>query len=148
MGVPRDGFPKALKRFYDRMDLGVQVGRQAAVTAKTVSATLTGAEILAGIITGNQGGAAAAAYTLPLATAFETAVQSGVPGGLAVNDYVEFSVINISTNAAEIITMTTNTGWTLVGDMTVAPLIAGDQSGGRFRAVRNSATAYTLYRVA
>lgn len=120
---------------------------QAAPTAKTVSATLTAAEVLVGIITGNQGGGAAAAYTLPLATDFETALIALFPG-LQNNDSFDFSVINISTVAAEVITVTTNTGWTLVGDMTLAANAAGDQSSGLFRARRTAANTYTLYRIA
>lgn len=120
---------------------------QATPTAKTTSATLTAAEILVGIITGNQGGGAGAAYTLPTAADFETALIAAYPG-LQNDDSFDFSVINISTNAAEIITMTTATGWTLVGDMTLAANATGDQSGGRFRARRVSSSAYVLYRMA
>lgn len=119
---------------------------QAAPTAKTTSVTLTAAEILVGIITGNQGAAGAAAYTLPLATDFEIGMIAAWPG-LQNDDAFDFSVINISTVAAEVITMTTNTGWTLVGDMTLAANATGDQSGGRFRARRVSSTAYSLYRI-
>lgn len=119
---------------------------QAAPTAKTTSATLTAAEIFVGIITGNQGAAGAAAYTLPLATDFETALIAAFPN-LANNDAFDFSVINISTVAAETITITTNTGWTLVGDMILAANTTGDESIGTFRARRTSATTYTLYRI-
>lgn len=121
------------------------LGVQAAPAAKTVSATLTAAEVLTRLITGNQGGAAGAAYTLPLATDFEAAVAA-IYGTLIAGNYIDFSVINISTVAAEVITVTTNTGWTLVGDMTLAANATGDQSGGLFRAVRTSATAWVLYR--
>ena len=121
------------------------LGRQAAPAAKTTSTTLTAAELLGRLITGNQGAAGAAAYTLPLATDLETALLAAHPG-LANDDSFDFSVINISTNALEIITMTTNTGWTLVGDMTIAPVIAGDQSSGTLRARRTAANTYSLYR--
>jgi hypothetical protein len=77
--------------------------------------------------------AVAAAYGAQSATVFG---QSG-----------KFSVINISAVAAEVITMTTNTGWTLVGDMTIACIAVGDTSSGLFEWVRNSATTYTLYRL-
>jgi len=105
--------------------------------------------LLGGIITGNQGGGAGAAYTLPLATDLEIALLAAYPG-LAVGDTFEFSVINISTAAAEDITMTTNTGWTLVGSMLVIEQAAGNPAGsnGRFAVRRTAADTYTLYRVA
>lgn len=126
---------------------GGSLKAQPTPTAKTTSTTLTAAELLTGIITGNQGAAGAAAYTLPLATDLETALIALYPG-LQNNDSFDISFINISTNAAEVITVTTNTGWTLVGDMTLAANATGDQSGGLFRARRTSATTYVLYRVA
>lgn len=127
-------------------ETGRNLRKQAAQAAKTTSVTLTAAEIMAGLITGNQGGGAAATYTLPLATDLETALLAAHPG-LANEDSFDFTIINISTVAAEIITLATNTGWTLVGDLTIAPLIAGDQSCGTFRVRRTAADTYTAYRL-
>lgn len=123
--------------------------KASSVAAKTTSATLTASELLGGILTGNQGGGAGAAYTLPLATDLETALLALYPG-LAVGDTFEFSVLNISTNAAEDITMTTNTGWTLVGNMVVESneATAKGDPVARFAARRTAANTYTLYRVA
>src|SRR5687767_14257257 len=47
-------------------EMGGSLRRQAAPAAKTTSVTLTAAELFGGLITGNQGAAGAAAYTLPL----------------------------------------------------------------------------------
>lgn len=116
---------------------------QAAATAKTVSATLTAAEILAGLITVNQGAGAASTLTLPLATAMDTALPD-----FAADMAVDFSLINISTVAAEDAAIATNTGWTLVGNMDVASNAAAtDKSAGRFRARKTAAGAWTLYRL-
>lgn len=120
------------------------LGTQVTPAAKTTSTTLTAAEILTGIITGNP--ATTAAYTLPLATAMETALLAIYPG-LANNNTFDFYVINIDTTGADAITMTTNTGWTLVGDMTLAGNAVGDQSAGHFRIRRTAANTYTLYRL-
>ncbi|MDB4278432.1 hypothetical protein N9917_02380 [Deltaproteobacteria bacterium] len=118
-------------------------GYQGAPTAATVTATLTAAEVLAGIITVDQGGSAATAQTLPLATAMDTALPSAEAGFS-----FDFSVINISTDAAEDCTMTTNTGWTLVGAMIVASNAAAtDKSAGLFRARKTAAGAWSLYRL-
>lgn len=116
---------------------------QPAPTAATVSATLTAAQVLAGIITVLQGGGAASAQQLPLATAMDTAIPNSV-----ANYAFDFSVINISTNAAESASLTTNTGWTLVGDMDIqANSAATTKSAGRFRACKTGTGAWTLYRL-
>ena len=116
---------------------------QAAATAKTVSATLTAAEILAGLITVNQGAGAASTLTLPLATAMDTALPD-----FAADMAVDFSLINVSTVAAEDAAIATNTGWTLVGNMDVQSNDAAtSKSAGRFRARKTAAGAWTLYRL-
>ena len=127
---------------------GLNLVTQVTPTAKTTSATLTAAEILTGIITGNQGAAGAAAYTMPLATDWEIALIAAFPG-LQNNDSFDFSVINISAVASEDITMTTNTGWTLVGSMVLEAREATQvqMSQGLFRARRTAANTYTLYRI-
>lgn len=117
--------------------------KQGAPTAKTTSATLTAAEVLAGIITVAQGAAGTSAQQLPTATDFDTALPDAAAG-----DAFDFSVINISTVAGEDASITTNTGWTLVGSMDVE---SDDNdraaSSGRFRARKTGAAAWTLYRV-
>lgn len=125
------------------IDRSVRMVHQGAPTAATVSATLTAAQVLAGIITVNQGAAGASAQQLPLATAMDTALPDS-----AANDAFDFSVINISAVAAESASVTTNTGWTLVGDMDVAANNAiTTKSAGRFRARKTGAGAWTLYRL-
>lgn len=128
-----------------------QLGSQGAQAAKTTSTTLTAAELLGGIITGNQGAAGAAAYTLPLATDLEKVLAARFgPLPLAGGQAFDFYVINISAVAAEDITVTTNTGWTLVGNMVLQESAAatGALSSGQFRVRRTAANAYTLFRMA
>jgi hypothetical protein len=111
--------------------------------AATVSATLTAANLINGIITVNQGGAAASAQQLPAATAMDSALPASVAG-----DAFDFSVINISTTAAEAASVTTNSGWTLVGDMDVAANSAvTTKSAGRFRARKTGTGTWVLYRL-
>ncbi len=118
--------------------------KQGAATAKTVSATLTAAEVLAAIITVNQGGAGASALQLPLATAMDTALPASLAG-----DAFDFSVINISVVDAEDASLTTNTGWTLVGNMDIPAYSAAGSlnSSGRFRAAKTGTGAWTLFRL-
>lgn len=121
---------------------GVLLVKQGAAAAKTVSATLTAAELLTGEITVNQGGGAPSALQLPLATAVDTALPDSAAG-----DAFDFSLTNISTVAAETASITTNTGWTLVGNMLLAANGAvTDNSQGLFRAKKTGAGAWTLTR--
>jgi hypothetical protein len=116
---------------------------QGAPNAQTVSATLTAANMQTGIITVANGAAGSSALTLPLATAMDTAFPNSVAGSS-----FDFSVINTSGVAAETAVMTTNTGWTLVGGMTVLSTnTPGADSSVRFRARKTGAGAWTLYRL-
>lgn len=117
--------------------------KQGAPFAATVSATLTAAGLQTGIITVLQGGAANSAQQLPLATAMDTGFISANAG-----DAFDFYVINTSAVAAETATITTNTGWTLVGGMTILSTnTAGAESSVKFRARKTGAGAWTLYRL-
>lgn len=127
-----------------------KVGRQPAPAAKTVATTLTAAELLAGLLTANQGGAAAANYQLPTAANMEAGWAAQKPE-LKADDSFDFTLINISAVAAEDITITTGgAGWTLVGNMVVESNEATAQKGpnGTFRVRRTGAATFTIYRIA
>jgi hypothetical protein len=133
------GTAPVLTRLVPKVSLEVQ----GAPAAKTVSATLTAAELLTKLITVNQGAAGASALQLPLATALDTALPDSV-----ADSGFKFSLINISTVGAEDASITTNTGWTLVGNMDVASnAAAADKSVGRFFARKTATGAWTLYRI-
>lgn len=127
------------------IERSVKLVKQGAPTAKTVSATLTAAEVLAGIITVAQAGGATSAQQLPLAADLDTALPAAATG-----DAFDFTVINISTVDAEDASITTNTGWTLVGSM---DLPANNSSSvdhncsGRFRARKTGTATWVLYRL-
>ena len=125
------------------IERSIKLVKQSAPTAKTTDATLTAAELQTGIITVNQGAAGTSSLTLPLAADMDTAFPDAASG-----DAFDFSVINTSSVAAEDATLITNTGWTLVGEMTVESNDA-DRAGssGRFRARRTGSGAWTLYRL-
>lgn len=124
---------------------GAVLRQQAAPAAKTVSATLTAGEILGGLLTVNQGAGAASQLQLPLASALDAALPHAV-----ADDSFDFSLINVSTTDADDASITTNTGWTLNGDMTVpARSAAGSLNcSGLFRARKTGAAAWSLYRIA
>jgi len=123
---------------------GLAIKAQGAPTAKTTSSTLTAAQIAAGIITVNQGAAGASAQQLPLASAMDTQFTS-----IATGYSFDFSVINTSTVDAEDASITTNTGWTLVGNMDIPAYSAAGSlnSSALFRARKTNTAAWTLYRI-
>lgn len=127
---------------------GITITKQGAPTALTAGVLLTAAQILGSgggaIITSIPGTAANANYQLPTAANLDLAL----PAGMAIGDSFDFIVINASAVAAETCTFTTNTGWTLVGNMVVSSNNAATlQSQAVFRARKTAAGAYTLYRI-
>lgn len=116
-----------------------------APAAKTTSTTLTAAEIAGGLITVNQGAAGTSALQLPTATDLD-ALLTGTAAGYGF----EFSVINRSTVDTEDASITTNTGWTLVGSMDVHAYSAAGSlnSSARFLTRKTGTGAWTLYRIA
>lgn len=112
---------------------------QPAPVSLTTGVTLTAAQLSNGIILGNPG-ASAVSYQLPTAADLDALVSSAKP-----NSAFDFSVINVDGNTSGVVTLTTNTGWTLVGLMTVVATAGTAQA---FRARKTGDGAWTLYRLA
>lgn len=104
----------------------------------TATATLTAAQVLNGTLLGSPG-SSAASYTLPTVADLETALPSADKAGVTF----DFSVVNVDGSGSGVITLVTNTGWTLVGLMTVAATAGTAQL---FRARKTGSGAWTLYR--
>ena len=109
-------------------------------TTATDSATLTAAQLTNGIIIGTP--TTTAAYTLPLATDLDALLTNSKPGS-----NFDFRVINTTT--AGVITMTTNTGWSIgssgsQGLMTVAATAGTVRS---FRARETADGSWALYAI-
>lgn len=118
--------------------------KPASVAAKTTTTTLTAAEVVGGMITANQGAAGAATYTLPTGTLLAAAID-----GLYVGASFDLTVTNISTNAAEDVTIAGGTGTTLVGSGVVASNAAAtDRSAAIFRFVYTAENTFSVYRIA
>jgi len=123
---------------------GLLVRNMGAPVAKTVSATLTAAEVIGGAITSNEGAAGAPTYTLPLGVDLSAAFGS-TP---AVGDSFDFTVTNISTVAAEDATIAGDTGTTLRGSGVVASNAAAtDKSAGTFRFRNTGAGTWDVFRI-
>jgi hypothetical protein len=105
----------------------------------TATATLTAAQVLNGILLGSPG-ASAASYTLPTVSDLETALPNSDKPGISF----DFSVVNVDGSGSGVITLVTNTGWTLVGLMTV---VATAGTAQIFRARKSGVGTWILYRV-
>ena len=80
----------------------------APATVAAGNATLTAAQLLTGIVIGSPG-SSAAAYTLPTVTNLE----AGLPSIVKTGAFIDFSIINSDGSSSGVITVTTNTGWTI-----------------------------------
>lgn len=117
---------------------------QGAPTAKTVTAAITAAELLTGIIT-TTGATAPSIHQLPTGTLLSAAIS-----GVATGDSFDFSVINTGTGASDDATITVNTDITIVGNPTVGALTDGTvvSGSGLFRARCSAANTWIVYRIA
>ena len=112
---------------------------QAAPVSLTTGVTLTAAQVTNGIILGNPS-TSAVSYQLPTCADLDTLVSSA-----KTNSSFDFSVINVDGSSSGVVTLTTNTGWTLVGLMTVVATAGTAQA---FRARKTGDATWTLYRLA
>jgi hypothetical protein len=107
------------------------------------NATLTAAQLATKILLGSPG-SSAAAYTLPTAALMDAAFSS-----MPNNSAFDFTVINVDGSSSGVITMTTDTGWTIgtsgsQGLMTVAATAGTSIS---FRARKTGDATWALYRL-
>jgi len=117
---------------------------QAAPAAKTVTATLTAAEVMTGMITANQGAGAGATYTFPAGADLAALWPSEAGTGYAFMLYCT----NESTVAAEDVTFQGGTGTTLRGSGAMASNAAAtDKSNAIFRIRRTGAATFDIFRV-
>jgi len=120
---------------FDNVEVEGNVLTKTTVTTKATAAavTFTADEVLGGLILRDPAGASRADL-LPTAAALINAMDYPETGAS-----FEFTIRNTA-DLAETITVTTNTGLTLSGTMTIA-----QNNSKRFLAVVTSATAITVY---
>lgn len=110
------------------------------VSAKTTVVTLTIAELLTGIITATHAAGADQAYTLPLGTDCEAART------WATNEAFEWSLVNLSgTPATNTVTITANTGHTIVGPGVVVGSATAALNTRRCLTRRSAANTFITY---
>lgn len=120
-------------------------GIQVTPNAETVAVTLTAAELLTGLVTGTHAAGATQAYTLPTGTLLDAA------GTFLVDEYFDWTLINLSAAAADTITITAGTDHTVVGTMicqsahSSTGLIHGNAL--RLRTRKTAANTFVSYRL-
>lgn len=127
---------------------GIFIGAQGAPTAETGAATITIADILTGIVTLTHTVGSDVALTLDTGSAMDT----GMPTGMSTDQYIDWTIINLSAAAADTGTVTASSGHTVVGVMVVQS--AHSSTGGlygnaaRFRSRRTATNTWITYRLA
>jgi hypothetical protein len=117
--------------------IAINLGVQGSPVEHDVAATLAVTDLTGGLIVSNP--AAAINLQLPTGAAMDAALpQAGI------NSEFDFSIINLGVST-DIPTVTTNTGWSLVGTMALP--VATANGAGRFRARRTAPATWTLYRI-
>ncbi len=118
------------------------IGTQAVPAAKTATAGISAAELIAGLVT-TTGVTAPSIHQLPTGQALDDILVDA-----AVGDCFDFWLINTGTGASDDATITVNTDVTIVGSPTVgsltdATIISGS---GHFRARRSAASPARMRR--
>lgn len=118
----------------------VKISVAAAPATATDSATLTVAQLTNGIIIGTP--TTTAAYTLPLASDVDAALNAA-----KVGTTFDFRIINTTT--AGVITVTTNTGWSIgtSGSQGLMTIAATAGTVRAFRARKSGDNAWALYAI-
>lgn len=118
----------------------VKISVAAAPATATDSATLTVAQLTNGIIIGTP--TTTAAYTLPLASDVDAALNAA-----KVGTTFDFRIINTTT--AGVITVTTNTGWSIgtSGSQGLMTIAATAGTVRAFRARKTGDNAWALYAI-
>jgi hypothetical protein len=126
---------------------GQKFEAQPTPTAKTVAVTLTIAELLTKIIAAvPTATGATAAYTLPTGALIDAGVT------MAVNDSFDWCLINSALAAADTITVTADTGHTIVGNPVVQSLHASTGAtmgySSLWKTRKTAADTFVTYRIA
>lgn len=125
---------------------GLVVQSQGAPTALTTNATMTIAQLQTKLLTGTHAVGATQTYILPTGTLMSGGNQ------LSVGDSFDWTLINLSANAADTVTVAAGVDHTVVGVMVVQSVhgTTGGITGncGTFRSRKTGATTWITYRIA
>lgn len=122
---------------------GIYYRTQPSPTAKTVANTLTIAELQTKIINATPTATGAtAAYTLPTGALIDAGVT------MEVDDSFDWILINNALDAADTITVTADTGHTIVGNPVVVRAGATTGYSSMWRTRKTAANTFVTYRIA
>ena len=116
----------------------IRLGASTAPQTATSTATLTAAQILGNVLVANPS-TSAATYTLPTASAIDTAL-----GNAKVGSIFDLFIVNTGTSSGTV-TLSMGTGITDGGNAAVAVAIT---SSALFRFRKTGDAAYTVYKIA
>lgn len=114
----------------------IQTTVQGDPSSPAATATLTVAQVVAGLIVANPS-TTAASYTLPTVASLEAVLVNAKP-----STAFEISLVNLGTGSGAV-TMLVGTGWTIVGNAVVAVT-----TSSKWLARKTGDLAWTLYRTA
>ena len=116
------------------------LGYMADPLSQTGTATLSAAQVTAGMLLVGSGATTAQTYTLPAASTIEAVVSSATVGST-----FDLIIVNLGTSSGTgALSMGSGTGFTDGGNATVALAIT---SSGLFRFRKTADNAYTVYRI-
>jgi hypothetical protein len=116
------------------------LGYMAEPLSQTGTATLSAAQVTAGMLLVGSGATAAQTYTLPAASTVDAIVSSA-----GIGSTFDLIVVNLGTSSGTgALAMGSGTGFTDGGNATVALAIT---SSGIFRFRKTADNAYTVYRI-
>lgn len=119
----------------------VIIGYGAAPLSVTATATLTAAQVTAGMLLVGSGATAAQTYTLPAASLIDAVVTSAKPGST-----FDLNVINLGTSSGTAaLAMGTGTGFTDGGNAATTVAIT---ASAMYRFRKSDDAAWTVYKVA
>jgi hypothetical protein len=135
-------------------DAGLTVESMPTVIAKTVAVTLTADELFNRTLTGTHAAGATQAYTLPTGAAMQAYINANpdlMKAFALPNASFRWGLVNLSTGAANTITLTAAAGHTIVGSPLVPsndPTTGGlnGTSTSLWRTVRTADSVFVTYR--
>jgi hypothetical protein len=120
------------------------IGRRAqpTPTAMTVTANITPAGLLSGLIIGTHAAGATQTYTLPTGALLDAAVTMGI------DESVDWALINASAAAADTITLAAAaSGHTIVGAVVVVSADSAPANTAMYRTRKTAADTFITYRI-
>lgn len=119
----------------------IETRAQLAPVAQTTTVTLLATDLASGIVTATQSSGGTIAYTLPTGTLTDAALN------LRVNESIQWYLINLSSSAANTITLTAGAGHTIVGNAVLGVATSAIPGSATFLTRKTAANTFVTYRL-